>query len=294
MSCKKLIILPFISGDVDAELHLIIPRVERTDESENKRSDASENNSVIKDQVFIIGKEGAILDFSSCPIEFDKKHKGEPNFVDDMKMFAYDRTVVSKRYFQVWIGYNVPVDNDGTVTFTIVEDGPCVCFHCYCTKEVVTVTADTKEQDTIESNSNFVTESKVDGNTFVQAKATESLTYYNLILSWVEAKGKAEKPPSEKTVEKAKNVIIDWIRDVKSPIGKRSLSRIIEEFISRFTNQCTIICAINELYKEGKVKIVQDCGVVGNFETSGYMNWTDFTRASSIWVEYVKYPKKNC
>ena len=107
MSCRCLIILPFISGDPNAEIHLILPRKQNG-----------------KDR-YVIKKEGALLNFPEG-IEFDKS---KPDYIDEFRMHAYDRKLNS--YFQIWIPHKVvpDADNGNTVIVKIVEGSPCICFH---------------------------------------------------------------------------------------------------------------------------------------------------------------------
>lgn len=96
------------------------------------------------------------------------------------------------------------------------------------------------------------------------------------------------------TVERAKHVVLDWLRDVKGPRGKRSMAIILSHWGHRFS-AAVINLAIVQLIDENKVVCVRDQQAVGPVLSKSVAkdSLVPLSRCNNKdWIEYNRYPRK--
>jgi hypothetical protein len=99
--------------------------------------------------------------------------------------------------------------------------------------------------------------------------------------------------PSRKSIDKAKQTIVNYLRDVKAPKGKRSMGHLMDTFCNeggRFP-RLTLSYAVLELIFENRLIHSRDQGVTGGeHDLMGLLRCND-----KDWIIYNQYPnpKKN-
>jgi len=94
------------------------------------------------------------------------------------------------------------------------------------------------------------------------------------------------------TVDRAKDSLVDWLRDVKGPKGKRSMATILAHWEDRFASQI-INMAVVQLIEENRVTCQRDHQVVGkSFQNPETTNNILSRCSKKDWIEYNRFPRK--
>ena len=102
--------------------------------------------------------------------------------------------------------------------------------------------------------------------------------------------------PSARSVQRAKSALVDYLRDVKGPKGKRSLGHLFYHFCNEDINlnhkkfdRLTLVKAVEECIRKNELIYQRKQGVVGSHNNKNMDIW--YRCNEMDWLVYNPYPK---
>ena len=121
------------------------------------------------------------------------------------------------------------------------------------------------------------------------------LDYVPEIVAAIEDSGPLNRPRSEhcsaKGMERARQAIVEYLRDTKGPRGKRSVAHLLDKFRKRFPS-CVIGEALIELVQDNQVYHQRSRNLVGSNGKPWKTQPKGLTKCNALdWIVYNPYPK---